>query len=131
MRRFKPFMRRVADWANEFSDDDDFCCPDVDIIEKDNFLIVKIDLPGVRKEDIKLNVMTDAIEVKSEKTEEKEEEDGDYYLSERYYRGYYRKISLPKMIDTETAKARFRNGVLEINALKSREEISGGVEIED
>ncbi|MFA4960406.1 MAG: Hsp20/alpha crystallin family protein [Candidatus Pacearchaeota archaeon] len=130
MRRFKPFMRRISDWANEFPDED-FSSPDVDIVDKEEELMIKIDLPGVKKEDIKLNINSDSIEIKCEKTEErKDEEEGDYYLSERYYRGFYRKISLPRSIIPEDAKARFRNGVLEITAPKFEDE-SSNVEIED
>jgi HSP20 family protein len=122
-------MRRISDWADEMSGED-FYSPDVDVIDRADELVVKIDLPGVKKEDINLNVTTDMVEVKSEKTEEDEESDDDFYLSERYFRGFYRKIALPKTIIPEEAKAKFRNGVLEIIAPKYEEE-SSAIEIED
>jgi HSP20 family protein len=130
MRRFRPFIRRISDWANEMPDED-FSSPDADIIDTDDELIIKIDLPGVKKEDIKLNLNSDFVEIKCEKTDEvKDEEEGDYYLSERYYRGFYRRITLPKSIVPEEAKAKYRNGVLEITAPKFEEE-SPDIEIED
>ena len=129
MRKWRPFMKRISNWADEMSGDE-FCTPDVDVIDRADELIIRIDMPGVKKEDIKLNISSDSIEVKSEKIEEEEEDEGDFYLSERYYRGFYRKIALPKSIATEDAKAKFRDGVLEITAPKLEEETSS-IEIED
>jgi HSP20 family protein len=129
-RHLRPFMRRIENWTKDFTDED-FFSPDTDIIEKKDHIIVRIDLPGINKEDIELNITSEVIEVECEKTQQKEEKEGDYYLSERYMKGYYRKIVLPRTIVPEEARARYRNGVLEITAPKYEEEGSSEIEIED
>lgn len=88
--------------------------PQIEVVERDNQFVVRADLPGMKKEDVKIEITDDALTLKGErKNEEKEEREG-YYRSERSYGSFYRQIPLPKGAKTEEANAVFKNGVLEI-----------------
>ncbi|HEY3025562.1 MAG TPA: Hsp20/alpha crystallin family protein [Pyrinomonadaceae bacterium] len=88
--------------------------PQVEAFERDGKLIVRADLPGLTKDDINVDVTDDAIKIRGERRQEKEENDEGYYRSERSYGSFYREIPLPNGVNREEADATFRNGVLEI-----------------
>jgi HSP20 family protein len=89
--------------------------PRVEVIERDNQLIVRADLPGMTKDDVNVDIVDDALVIRGERANEREENDEGYYRSERSYGTFYRRIPLPVGAKTEDATADFRNGVLEIN----------------
>ena len=119
--RMMPSMRRRR-LRNRDSNSDvnEFSRPRVDFYEEDGSFIAKIDMPGVNKEDIELNVNEREIEVKVEKDDEAEykDEKRGYHRIERKSFGFYRNIPLPEEIDTEKTTARYDKGVLEIRAPK-------------
>jgi HSP20 family protein len=89
--------------------------PQIEVVERNGQFIVRADLPGLNKEDVKVELTNDAITIKGErKLEEKEEREG-YYRSERSYGSFYRQIPLPQGAVAENATATFRDGVLEIS----------------
>ncbi len=95
--------------------------PLADVFETDKEVVVTVELPGVRKEDIEVNVTENSVEVKAEvKIEAKEEKEGVYRV-ERSYKGFYRMIPLPTEVKPEEAKATYKNGVLEIRIPKVKE----------
>ncbi len=88
--------------------------PTIDIRQQGNELIVQADLPGVRPEDVKVELTDEGLTVQGErKREEKEEREG-YYRSERSYGRFYRLIPLPEEVKPENVRADFREGVLEV-----------------
>src|SRR5258705_371329 len=88
--------------------------PQVETFERDGQLIVRADLPGLTKDDINVDIADDAIEIRGERRQEKEENDEGYYRTERSYGSFYREIPLPAGVNGDDAKASFQNGVLEI-----------------
>ena len=88
--------------------------PQVEAFERDGQLIVRADLPGLTKDDINVDITDDAIKIRGERRQEKEESDEGYYRSERSYGSFYREIPLPSGVNGDEANATFRNGVLEI-----------------
>lgn len=94
--------------------------PDMDIKDDGENLIIRFDMPGVDKEDIRINIEEDLVEVKADRRIEREDREEDYYKLERSYRGFYRKTKLPEEILPEKTRARYENGVLTIIAPKSR-----------
>jgi HSP20 family protein len=88
--------------------------PQVEAFEREGKLIVRADLPGLTKDDINVEVTDDAIKIRGERRQEREEDEEGYYRSERSYGSFYREIPLPSGVNREEAKASFRNGVLEI-----------------
>lgn len=93
--------------------------PFIDVIETDKEVIATAEMPGLEKEDIKINLTEDRLEVSAEtKREEKREEKG-YVYRERRMGGYYRAISLPSPVNPDNSRASYKNGVLEIRMPKT------------
>ena len=89
--------------------------PDLDMFEKDNRLIARIDLPGMKKEDVKVEVADGRLTISGERKHETEEKKESYYRSEREYGSFYRAVPLPENATTNGVKATFQNGVLEVS----------------
>ena len=94
--------------------------PVCDAYETDDEVVAEIELPGVDKKDIKVNVSRNAIEVKTESKAEIKHEDKKkgMYRFERSYAGFYRKFSLPDNVDPDRADAAYKDGVLKIKVPK-------------
>jgi len=88
--------------------------PQVEVFEREGQLVVRADLPGLTKDDINVDLTDDALVIRGERKSEREENEEDYYRTERSYGSFYRQIPLPEGVDAENANATFRNGVLEI-----------------
>jgi len=92
--------------------------PRVDILDLGNALQVVADMPGVRKEDIELNLKPERVEISAESSTETERKEEDYTYRERGYASYRRVIDLPADVLPDKAEASFKNGVLEVNLPK-------------
>ncbi len=88
--------------------------PAVEIKEKEGKLMVTAELPGVKKEDIKVNVTDEFLTVEGERKQETEEKREGYYHSERSYGKFMRQVPLPEGAKIDLAAAQFNNGVLEV-----------------
>jgi len=95
--------------------------PKIDVKDKAKEIIVEAELPGLDQNDIHVQVEDDVLTIRGEKRQEKEEEKGDFYHSERYYGSFHRVIPLPDEVDKEKAKASYRRGVLKIKLPKKPE----------
>ena len=95
--------------------------PAVDLIDKKDKLVAKVELPGVEKKDIKLSLNDSNLIIQGEMKKDEETEKEDYYYRERVYGNYSRAISLPNEVDKEQIKAKFKNGILEITMPKKPE----------
>jgi len=89
--------------------------PQVDVLERDGQFVVRADLPGMTKDDIKVEVNDDLLTIQGERKQEKKEERAGYCYSECSYGSFYRTIPLPAGAETSKATADFRNGVLEVS----------------
>jgi HSP20 family protein len=94
--------------------------PFADIFDRGDRFVITVELPGVRKEDIKLRVTEDTVYIEAQMKREKELEQEGAIRIERYYSGYRRVIRLPEEVVPEKAKARYNNGVLEIEIPKKK-----------
>jgi HSP20 family protein len=104
-REFFPFTREFehVGWV-----------PEIEVRQTNGDFMVRADLPGLKKDDVKVELTDNVITISGERQEEKEEKREGYYRSERNYGSFYRQIPLPEGAKTETAKAEFKDGVLEI-----------------
>lgn len=102
---FKPFFndRETGSWE-----------PVVDIYGEGEKIILTADLPGVKKEDISIDVENRVLTLKGERDEDKEIKEGNYYKRERVHGSFQRSFSLPEEIKTEDIEAGFQDGVLKI-----------------
>jgi HSP20 family protein len=104
--------------------------PQIDVSQKNNQLVIRADLPGLSKDEVKVDVTDDAITLQGERRREHEEEREGIYRSERSYGQFYRVIPLPEGAKTDQAKASFRDGVLEITMPAATEQTSRGRRLE-
>jgi len=104
--------------------------PRIDVTQRNNELVVRADLPGMSKDDVKVDVTEDAITIQGERHREHEEEKGGVYRSERSYGSFYRAIPLPDGAIADQAKATFKDGVLEITMPAPPEQVSRGRRLE-
>jgi HSP20 family protein len=88
--------------------------PDLEILERDKKLIIRADLPGLNKEDVNINISEHTLTIEGERKQEHESIEGGVYKSERSYGHFRREIPLPEGVNPDTAKANFKNGILEI-----------------
>jgi HSP20 family protein len=88
--------------------------PDVEVFQRNNELTIRADLPGLKREEVSVDVTDDAVTIEGERKHEQEEEREGLYRSERSYGSFCRVIPLPQGAITDEAKATFKNGVLEI-----------------
>jgi HSP20 family protein len=137
---FRPFfgLRGLQDEMNRvFSDFFDEAgektiaafSPAVDLVDTENALQVKVELPGVKKEDVEITLKNDVLTVKGEKKEEKEEKGENRYYIERSYGSFSRSLTLPAAVQFDKVAASFVDGVLEITLPKAEEEKARQVEI--
>jgi HSP20 family protein len=88
--------------------------PAVDILQRGDELVIRADLPGLRREDVTVEVSEDAVTIQGEQQREQTENQDDVYRSERHYGSFCRVIPLPEGTLTERAAATFRDGLLEV-----------------
>ncbi len=103
--------------------------PSVDVKENEKEFIVKAELPGVEEKDVEVTLTNDALTIKGEKKEEKEDKDKNYYSLERTYGSFRRVIPLTAEVESEKARARFKNGVMEIKIPKNQAAQAKGTKI--
>jgi len=104
--------------------------PAVDIKEKENEIVVTAELPGIKKEDISIDVHENRLEIKAETKEETKEEKEGYVYRERRQGSFYRSLELPASVDAERTKARYRDGVLTLTLPKIEKVKKRKIEIE-
>ena len=88
--------------------------PSLEVAERGGKLVVRADVPGVTKDDVKVQVRDDVLCIEGERRQEREEKRKGLYRSERTYGRFCREVPLPEGIDPEQVKATFKNGVLEV-----------------
>lgn len=88
--------------------------PDVDVIEKDDKIVVKADVPGIKQENLEVVVEDGALVVKGRREESKEVKEENYRRSERMVGEFSRSIALPEGVDPDTIEATLKDGVLEV-----------------
>ena len=88
--------------------------PPIEIREHDNNVEIRAELPGMSKDDVRVECTEEGIILEGQKKKEEEKNEGGYYRSERSYGHFYRMIPLPDGAESERAKAEFKNGVLQV-----------------
>ena len=95
--------------------------PSVDVLEKGDDFVVKVELPGMKYEDIDVSVSEDTMIVKGEKKPESGVKGEDYHRSEIVYGSFYRSVVLPSSIDIKNIEAVYEEGVLRVTLKRSSE----------
>ena len=95
--------------------------PAIDVHESKDSVVVRADLPGMKKEDIEVSIQDGVLVIRGEKKEEAERKEKNTVRTERFYGSFHRAVSLPAAVDDAKGKATYKNGVLELT-LPKREE---------
>lgn len=113
-REMDNLIRRDGDTTSPVSD----WTPAVDIAETENAFVLHADVPGVKPEDIEINMENNVLTLSGKRDYESTEEKNGYKRVERVRGKFYRRFSLPNSVDGEKISAKTANGVLEINIPK-------------
>jgi HSP20 family protein len=106
----RPFTAAAIKWA-----------PRMDVYEKDNAIVIEAELPGLKKEDVQVEVEGEDLVIRGESKAESEAKEEDYYRSERSYGSFYRRMPLPAGVTPEQIQAHLKDGVLEVRVPKPAE----------
>lgn len=126
-KRFEDFFKRPfslmgPSWWPKFRLPDlEEISTTVDIYEEGGDVVIKAELPGMKKEDIDVNISGDTITISGEKKKEEKIEKKNYYSMERSYGSFTRTFRIPAEVHTDKAKANFKDGVLEVRVPKTEE----------
>jgi HSP20 family protein len=95
--------------------------PAMDLVETDDHLVLRADLPGMSKDDVNIEVKDNVLTVSGERKAEHEDKTDGYYRIERAFGSFSRSLTLPQGIDTSSINAEFTDGVLEVRIPKPEE----------
>ena len=119
-RRYGGRSRLGASWPSlpSFDETAALLRPSIDISEGRKAYTVRVEVPGIEKGDVTLQIEDDTLMIRGEKKREKEESDEDYHCVERSYGRFERVLSLPEDADPDGIAAKFKNGVLKVTIPK-------------
>lgn len=122
-RSFRPVNSDFESWIDraDVSEGERRWRPNVDVYENEGGYVLKADLPGMNKEDIKIDVNDGTLTIKGEKKLEEKTESENYVRVERSYGNFMRSFTLTDDVDTENIEAAYKDGVLEITLTKKEE----------
>ena len=95
--------------------------PAVDVYENGEKVVLKLDIPGIKEEDLDIRVENQTLSVRGERKFESEEKEENFHRIERRYGNFYRAFSLPTTVDTESVAAKYEAGVLKLELKKKPE----------
>jgi len=95
--------------------------PAVDIAEHDDQFVVKVELPGVNKDDVKITLENNILTIRGEKKQEKETKKENYHRVERSYGSFQRSFTLPTTVKSDKIDAVYKDGILQIALPKAEE----------
>lgn len=116
-------MSRMIPWPEE-GEDRPFGIP-VNVYETDEEVVVKAELPGVKKEDLDVNIQDNTLTIKAQTREESEVKEESYYRRELRTGSFFRAVPLPVEVKEDNLKASYENGVLTVTAPKAVEKKVG------
>ena len=108
----------------------DYWSPRIEAFQKDNQFIVRAELPGLKKDDVRVNVSDDSITIEGERKQEFEDDRNGVFHTERSYGSFYRQIPLPEGAIGDKAEATFKDGVLEVKLDAPPREVTRGRSID-
>lgn len=113
----RPFRWEMPTWS-ELGAPLEMRSPRVDIIDRDNEIVVKAEIPGVKKEDLDVSMTESTVTIQGSSSHEEKQEKGNYYRCEISRGAFSRTVALPADVDTDKAKAVFNDGILELTIPK-------------
>ena len=133
---FNRFRREMDDWMSNWFTRDPLAShrqgllTPVDLSELDNEFVVKVDVPGMREEDIKVTCQGDHLTIQGERKHEHVEEKGSVRYAERQYGTFMRALTIPGTIKADGVRARYVDGVLEVHLPKAEKTQTRAIKVE-
>jgi HSP20 family protein len=93
----------------------DLWAPELETFLRDDQFVIRMDLPGINKDEVNVEVTDDSVVIHGDRQKTHEEDRDGFYRSERTYGRFYREVQLPEGAQPDTAKANYRDGVLEVS----------------
>lgn len=120
-RRNWPSLSRWGDFPSfeNLLDIKDIRMPSLDVIDRDNEIVVRAEIPGIEKKDIDVSLSDNMLTIKGESKKEEKEEKGDYYRHEISSSSFARSVSVPSNVEASKIVANLKDGVLEVKLPKS------------
>lgn len=103
--------------------------PMVDTYEKDEAIIVNAELPGVKKDDISIDVKNNILTISGERKDEEDVNEDNFFRKERFYGKFQRSFTLPENVDPDQVDAAYKDGVLEVKIPKTEKSSTKKIEI--
>jgi HSP20 family protein len=113
----RPFREMWPEWAR-FEEGMELRAPRVEVTDRDEEVLVRAELPGVKREDLAVEMAGGLLTIRGEKRHEEKEEKGEAIRTEITYGAFKRIIAVPTGLDEEHVKAEFRDGILEVHLPK-------------
>ena len=126
---FENLVSRIFDSYYPYNSEESIAQMPIELLEKDNNLILKAILPGLKKENINIEASEDKISISAEYNSEHEEKNTHIYRSEFFAGRIERSLQLPQKIDHQKAKADYKDGILTLTLPKSEKEINKVVKL--
>ena len=128
------FGKRFSDIMDEFFNDavatrQHSFAPSIDISETDKQYLIDVEVPGMDKKDIELNVENNTLTISGERKFENEEEGKQYHRVESSYGSFSRSFSLPDNVNSESIQATYNNGILHVTVDKSEQKMKKQIKI--
>ncbi len=123
------FERVFRDLEGPFDANGRTWSPPIDIVDKDDKLVLTAELPGMQKGDIKIDLQDNVLTIEGEKHYKNEEKKASYYHCERAYGKFSRSFTLPRKVDSAGIMAEFKDGVLTITMPKTEDAKPRQIEI--
>jgi HSP20 family protein len=103
--------------------------PSIDVAESDKQFEIEVQIPGMKKEDINVNLENGILTISGERSFKNEKEDKKYHKVETHYGSFTRSLQLPESINPESVKATYNDGILSITVDKSEKKSSKKIKI--
>jgi HSP20 family protein len=116
-----PAMIPTAPRLRKMFKEEGFAAPRIDLFEEKEALIAKVEVPGIKKEDLSITVEDETLTVRGSLTTAEEVKEKNYYFAERATGGFLRTVPLPAKVHAEKVTATLRDGLLEIRLPKAEE----------
>ena len=104
--------------------------PAIDIIDHPNNIVVRAEVPGIKKEDLDVSVSNNMVTIRATTKSEENKEEGEYYRREMRQGEFSRSINLPSEVDSSDARASFKDGILELTLPKTAPSTRRSIKIE-
>jgi HSP20 family protein len=107
-------LTRTSQWLSGWT-------PALDVYEDKDNLFVRVELPGMKKEDIDLSLHDGSLSISGERKSEEKHEDAEVYRSERFFGRFQRTVALPTPVAADKVKAQYKDGILTVTLPKTEE----------